>query len=179
MRKSALLVACVAAYLAWPYLALYWIGDALRRGDARTLTATIDWDSVREGLKEDIADGITGEPAATTQIASDALPPFGASFVKGMAGNIVDETVTPEHLAGSLDAVRSASGKSGAIRLNSAWFTSPTSFEASFLLPDEESGAAPVRVRLDLIETGWTLQWRITRAWIPSPVLEQLQTKSS
>ena len=179
MRKLVIIAVCAAAYLGWPYASIYWIATAMQRGDAQTLAADIEWDGVREGLKEDIADGITGQPGSSTAVASDALPAFGSGFVRSMAGNMVDETVTPEHLATSFSALQAAGANHTGLAIDWAWFTSPTSFEARFRLPDAASGAAPVRVRLELVQDGWGLGWRVTRAWIPTPVLEHWETRPS
>lgn len=179
MRKLVFIAVCAAAYLTWPYASMYSIAAALQRGDAQTLAADIEWDGVREGLKDDIADGITGQPGSSTAVASDALPAFGSGFVRSMAGNMVDETVTPEHLAASLSAIQAAGANHSGMSIDWAWFTSPLCFEARFRLPDAASGAAPVRVRMELVQEGWGLGWRVTRAWIPTAVLEHLETRPS
>jgi hypothetical protein len=178
MKKKLILAACIGAYLVSPYVALYGIGSALRAGDVRTLTADIAWDPVREGLKEDIADGITGQPRSTTQ-AADELPAFGAGFMTSMAANVVDRTVTPEHLAESLNAIHFAGAREPSVSLSSAWFTGPTSFEATFRLPSEQPSEPPVRVRMELVKSGWGVHWCITRAWIPTDVLTHMQTSAS
>jgi hypothetical protein len=66
---------------------------------------------LREGLKQDIADGITGEPGQTLQVnatSNDDLPPFGSGFVTNMAGAMVDQTVTPQHLANMAGTLKAA-----------------------------------------------------------------------
>ena len=113
-------------------------GDAA--GDAQTLAADIEWDGVREGLKEDIADGITGQPGSSTAVASDALPAFGSGFVRSMAGNMVDETVTPEHLATSFSALQAAGA-------NHTQPGDPAKL-ASALLQLADSATPPVRLQL-------------------------------
>ena len=55
MRKwliAALVI--VAAYVAYPYLTLYWIDRALLNGDEAALRSLVDWPAVRTGLKADV-----------------------------------------------------------------------------------------------------------------------------
>jgi hypothetical protein len=173
-RRRVAVAACLAAYLVWPYVALYRVGDALRHGDVAALTTDVDWDSVREGLKEDIADQIVPRPVGM----ADGLPPFGSGFATAMAGTMIDRTVTPASLAerqAVLDAAESEHGAS----IRSAWFSGLTQFEASFQLSAEDSALEPVRVHMDLVQTGWWPQWQVTRVWIPMPVLHHLQSHAT
>ena len=178
MIRFALPIAFLAAYGASPYLSLYEMGQAVRHGDATALCADIDWNRVRDGLKEDIADGITGEPAATVSNATandDDLPPFGSGFVTNMAGNVVDRTVTPGHLTDSIGAMHAAHAVSARPAVERAYFTSPTSFTVSLRPAGEDS----VRLRLDLEESAAGLRWQVTRAWIPAAMLEKSDTHPS
>jgi hypothetical protein len=179
MKKMLIFTGCVGAYLAWPYVALYRVGNALRQGDVQALTTGVAWDSVREGLKEDIADQVTTASDGKTSATMDKLPPFGSGFMTSMADKLVDQTVTPQHLAESVTAIRMAGVRGSRPELRSAWFTSPTRLEASFRLPCEKPNMPPVRVQIELVSSGWSLQWRVTRAWIPMVVLQQLQTSAS
>ena len=173
-RPKLAAAACIAAYLAWPYVALYRVGDAMRHGDVAALSAAIDWDSVREGIKEDIADQIVPRPIGAT----DGLPPFGAGFATAMAGTVIDRTVTPASLAERQTILRTA-GRTPHESLQSAWFTGLTQFDASFQLSPKEPGQEPVRVHLDLVETGWIPKWQVTRVWIPMTVLQNLQSHAT
>ncbi len=47
---------------------------------------------MRDALKQDISDGIIGP--VQTQMAANTLPPFGASFVNGIADTAIDREVT-------------------------------------------------------------------------------------
>jgi hypothetical protein len=170
-RQTLLLAACITGYLMWPYVALYRMGGALRRGDVQTLTADVEWDAVREGLKEDIADQVVAPTTDAVPNVVDKLPPFGSGFLTALADKVVDRTVTPEHLAQSQSEIQAAS-KESRESLRSAWFSSPTEFEARFQLPSDDSGPIPVRVRMDLMQVGWGMKWRITRVWIPMAVLQ-------
>jgi hypothetical protein len=169
----------LGAYAASPFLSLYIMGQAVRHGDVRTLCADVAWNEVREGLKEDIADGMTGSPEAT-QVANnnDDLPAFGASFVTGMAGNVVDRTVTPEHLASALATLRNA-GVNVRPTLTAAYFASPTRFEVALRTPQQRATDAPLRLQLDFAAGSDGIGWRVTRAWVPESLLSQSDTHAS
>src|SRR5277367_142397 len=82
-----------AGYIGYPYATLYRLDNAVRHSDAATLRALVDWYSVREGLKEDICDMVLEGPADSRPVEArreNELPPFGASFVRGMTGNALD-----------------------------------------------------------------------------------------
>ena len=174
------LVVCAAAYTAYPYVALYRLESALRGGDSSGLAAMIDWDQVRIGLKEDIAEQIDDEPVqptATAQMASATLPPFGSSFIKGIASKAVDAEVTPESLAHMArtnyvaddpDPERMASTSLSNARLTWAFFENPTTFTV-WLRTRAAHNREAVKVRMDLHEGAW----KITRVWLPLELLKQ------
>ncbi len=83
------------AYVAYPYLTLYRLGWAIHSADAATLEALVDWPAVREGIKEDVCDLVADDPAPQTK---GALPPFGASFMRGIRSSAIDQAVTPQAL---------------------------------------------------------------------------------
>lgn len=183
MSKKPILSALVvvaAAYTAYPYVALYRLQSALRSGDQASLAAMVDWDQVRGGLKDDIADQVMGapeQPKATAQAASATLPPFGASFVKGVASKAVDEAVTPETITrlirpgedpdeGTPDPLQSVPFKNA--RLTWAFFQSPQTFTLWLRTPDEGTGSEPVKARMQLIDGAW----KITRIWLPPDLLK-------
>jgi hypothetical protein len=173
-RHRLAVAACITAYLVWPYFALYRVGDALRHGDVAALTTDVDWDSVREGLKEDIADQIVPRPVGV----ANGLPPFGSGFATAMAGTMIDRAVTPDSLAERQGALQGVDSEPGA-SVRSAWFSGLTQFDASFQIAEGDAGLEPVRVHMDLVQTGWLPQWQITRVWIPMPVLKHLQSHST
>src|SRR5690242_16803136 len=123
---TAVLTAGVA-YGATPYLTLYRLGEAIQKSDTETLQSLVNWPAVREGIKEDICDLVVDEPDSRT---GKTLPPFGASFVRGIASNAIDHAVTPEALlaaSGSPPARPSGSDKQAPdIHISWAFFDSPT-----------------------------------------------------
>jgi hypothetical protein len=166
-------IVLVVAYTVTPYLMLWRLAEALRHGDSQMLETTIDWDSVREGVKEDIADGIVGDGAADPDGAappSDTLPPFGSSFVKGIAGSEVDRELTPEHLAAMFREVQPAGGNVVTLLYRDvryAFFDGPKSFRLSLRCPGQAPGDPPLRVEMALQHGAWT----VVRAWLPRTML--------
>ena len=172
------LVVMTAAYVAYPYVTIWRLGTALRSGNSSALAAMIDWDRVRDGLTADICDQIDGKAArpADAPGAGSDLPPFGASFVKGIASTAVDATVTPEALVqmvgheeapplGKAEALRTAALRGGHVEW--AFFDGPRRFMLSVRMPAETAGEKPVKVRMDLRDG----TWKVTRIWLPPSLL--------
>lgn len=152
------------AYAAYPYVTLYRLGIAIRSADAETLEALVDWPSVREGIKEDICDLVVDDPAAK---GSSDLPPFGASFMRGIASNTIDQAVTPQALLAATASVppKPVQPERGAdVHVNWAFFDSPTTFQVSLRAPGQ---AEPITLEMDL--NGGL--WRIKRVWLPTELL--------
>ncbi len=170
---TAIAVVC-ATYLALPYVTLFRLADAIRRGDAATLETLVDWDGVREGIKEDICDTVF-EPKVKVASADSRLPPFGYSFVRGIAANAIDEQISPEALvsaAKSPDAGAALSGPSPSIVW--AFFDSPTTFSVVLRPPGATAKDTPIRLMLAL-EHG---TWKVTRAWLPPEMLMQANSRT-
>jgi hypothetical protein len=176
----ATLMAIVMAYIAVPYLTLYRVGSAIRSGDAKTLEALVDWSSVREGIKEDICDLVVDAPSTQS---TETLPPFGASFMRGIAANKIDQAVTPQALVAATHANAAAggvttggaaigkpsrdpdSGLRGAdVHVNWAFFDSATTFQISLRAPGQTD---PIRLEMEL--SHW--HWQIDRVWLPADLL--------
>ena len=188
-RKKALMAFGVlaAAYLAYPYVTLYRLGDAIRRGDASPLEALVDWDQVREGIKEDICDNVLPSPPVQ-QSAEDrqggSLPPFGFSFVRGVAGNVIDRDVTPTALVSAAQHFQtvnapgadttSASEPESNPRVIWAFFDGLTSFSVDLMPPGDASGHQPIRIEMQL-KRGF---WKVTRATLPAPMLMQANSRT-
>jgi hypothetical protein len=158
----AMFVVLGVGYLGYPYLTLYRLDIAMRHNDAGTLRSLVDWYSVREGLKEDICDMVLDTPAAAPR-ADDELPPFGASFVRGMTANVVDQKVTPETLV-SMTQTQVVEPHPTA-HLSWAFFDGPTQF--SVVVHTSES-VEPVRVMMEL----HGMSWQVRRVWLPNDILE-------
>lgn len=151
------------SYVAYPYVSLLRLGEAIRAGDAVTLNSLIDWPAVREGIKEDICDLVVDEPNDAK--APSALPPFGASFVRGIAGNSIDHAVTPEALVAAVGTPAGKPARGANVRINWAFFDDPTAFSVSLGAPGL---AEPIKLQMQLRHG----QWRVRRVWLPAELLQ-------
>jgi len=157
------LLAAVGAYAGYPYVTLCRLGIAIRQGDSATLAKLVDWPAVREGIKEDICDSVVDIPTQTVS-APGQLPPFGASFMRGVAGSKVDQAITPEALVTVAQRPDNAPPRSNNVGLGWSFFDSPTQFTASITTP----GAEPIKLQLELRDGAW----QVTRVWLPMDMLD-------
>jgi hypothetical protein len=183
MRILPAFAVLVGAYGAWPYVSLYQIDQDVRRHDIRALTADFDWSQLREGMKEDIADGITGVPGQAEAVSASAagsdddLPPFGSGFVNNMAGNMVDQNVTPRHLAETISTLEAAGASH--VNVSRAFFTSPTSFVVALSMGSGGDHPPALRLRMNLVRDGLGMEWKVTRAWVPPQMLAASEAHTS
>jgi hypothetical protein len=159
--SAALSLAMV--YIAYPYFTLYRLANAVSDGDSKALSRMISWDQVRDGVKEDICDAVTEVPAA--EVAREGtLPPFGYSFVRGVAANAVDTNISPEALVSAAHSPQAA--VNDGMSLNWAFFDSPRRFSVAIgtgpAHPDGE-----LRLQMDFRYGKWV----VTRAWLPASML--------
>jgi hypothetical protein len=169
---GALLAVAFAAYGVYPYVTLYRLGQAIRQGDAVTLGSMVNWDLVREGIKEDICDLVIDQPREAE--ASGQLPPFGAGFVRGIASNVIDRQVTPDALVAAAQAQPSdadQTARGGTLRVSWAFFSGPAAFVVDLTSPGQ---AEPIRLQMDLQDG----TWRVTRVWLPAELLGQGNTRT-
>jgi hypothetical protein len=151
------------AYGAYPYVTLYRLGSAIKDGDAGTLETLVDWPAVREGIKEDVCDLAADDPAPKN---GDTLAPFGASFMRGIASNAIDQAVTPQALLAVASPPPSRKRiRTGAdVHVEWAFFDSPTTFTVSI---QAQGQTDPVKLEMDL-KNG---EWRVQRVWLPAELL--------
>lgn len=161
----AALLAVGTTYVAYPYVTLFRLGEAIRQGDAVTLQTLVDWPAVREGIKEDICDLVLDQPSGSA--GSGTLPPFGASFVRGIASNSIDRQVTPEALvaAVSLPAQPPVATGGADVHVKWAFFDDPMSFSVSLSAPGQ---AEPIKLQLELRHG----RWMVRRVWLPADLLQ-------
>jgi hypothetical protein len=169
VKKAAIggVLAIVAAYAIYPYATLYWLGQAVRKGDASSLEKMVDWAAVREGIKEDICDQVIDEPAEAK--AGQQLPPFGAGFVRGITGNAVDTRVTPQALASVV--ANEPARTPHAVAVSWAFFAGPAQFVVDLRAPGQPT---PIRLQMDFREGAW----RVTRVWLPPELLIQANART-
>ena len=151
-------------YGAYPYITLYRLGAAIQSGNAKMLEKLVDWPAVREGIKEDICDLVVDDPIART---ATQLPPFGASFMRGIASGAIDRAVTPQALLAATSTLpeKPPSRRLGAdLYVNWAFFDSLSEFMVSLQTPGQTE---PIKLEMGLRHGGW----RIRRVWLPSEML--------
>jgi len=167
----AAVLAVGVGYAAYPYVTLYRLGHAIHTGDAATLRTLVDWPAVREGIKEDICDNIADDPEVT--VSGGKLPAFGASFVRGIAANAVDQQVTAEGLVDMTHHHATGTALRGAaVRVNWAFFHDPTDFIVSLNAPGQRE---PIKLQMNLTDAGW----QVTRIWLPPALLDQANAGTS
>lgn len=164
------LMLLAAGYAASPALAVWKLMTAVRNGDVAALQRNVDWNAVRDGMKQDISDGVIaafgGSPNAT-QLASNVLPPFGASFVSSIAANAIDHEVTAEKVAAMSRRIQTGESDDGLIsRIAQLRFDSPTEFTFAVRGDDEDDGLLKLHLRL---QDG---HWVLVRAWIPQDMID-------
>jgi hypothetical protein len=159
-------------YAAYPYVTLYRLGSAIRSADAGTLESLVDWPAVREGIKEDVCDLAA---AGTPSTSETELPPFGASFVRGITSRSIDQVVTPQALVAATavsNGDQVASGPRGAdVHVNWAFFDNLTTFAVSLQPPGQ---AKPVKLEMDLKHG----EWLVRRVWLPDELLSDSPAKT-
>ena len=150
-------------YAAYPYVTLYRLGAAIQAADTGTLESLVNWAAVREGIKEDVADLFLDSPNGTN---SNELPPFGASFRRGIASSAIDQAVTPQALlAATVSFPASQPSTPGAdVHVTWAFFDSPTTFLISLRAPGQ---ADPIKLEMNLRHG----EWRVHRVWLPAELL--------
>jgi hypothetical protein len=164
------LLAVAIAYLVYPYVTLYRLGQAVRNGDASSLETMVDWAAVREGIKEDICDTVIDQPAEAK--AGGQLPPFGAGFVRGIAGNAVDSRVTPQALAAvAHEPVTASAPKNSAVRVSWAFFAGPAEFLVALRAPGQRE---PISLQMEFRRGAW----QVTRVWLPPELLTQANART-
>jgi hypothetical protein len=170
MPRKRLVISALAGllttYVAYPYFTLYRLAHAVSNGDPVALSALISWDLVREGIKEDICDAVTEAPAAET-VKTGTLPPFGYSFVRGVAANAVDTSITPEALVTATRSPRTVTADIGGITLNWAFFDSPSEFSVAVGMPGQEGADGELRLLMEFRHGSWM----VTRAWLPASMM--------
>jgi hypothetical protein len=159
------------AYLASPYVALFQLEAALERGDTQALERGVDWKMVRDGLKQDIADGVIGPMQA--QLASNTLPPFGSSFISGIMETSVDREVTPQNLVAVMHQMRAPEIESNPLKcFDWAFFESLVAFTVTVHNEDAEEGH--LRLRMEMHGGKWVL----VRAWVPQDLIERTSNRT-
>ena len=163
----AVLPVLAVGYIAYPYVTLYRLAHAVADGDSRALSGLVAWETVRDGVKEDICDAVMDLPEAGGP-RETKLRPFGYSFVRGVAANVIDANITPEAIASVANSSNSAVFHSqDGMKLTWAFFESPRRFGVAFGTRMAAGPESELRIRMELRRGTWV----VTRVWLPVPML--------
>jgi hypothetical protein len=168
---TAFALVLAALYVGGPFITLWRVTRAVEVGDPSPLRGLIDWNAVRQGLRDDVTEGIVGIPQRRL-IASNTLPPFGSGFISGIAGSEIDHSVTPQALLEVSRQLHEGSAGDGFALFSAvvgARFTSPTRFELTLRVPcPDADNEQPLHVRL-AFHRGL---WRVIRVWVPQDLMD-------
>jgi hypothetical protein len=170
---AALFVVLAALYVAYPYFALYRLGEALRVQDLDAVEGKVDWTRVRQGIKDDV------NAALLAKIKPDDTNPLaglGVALAGTLASPVVDATVTPAGLVAVANADRPTLATlvtqiyvSGSVdrplpRLMRSAFSGLATFDATLMPSGATSDDGAIHLRLGL-EGGY---WMLTRIRLPA-----------
>jgi Protein of unknown function (DUF2939) len=168
MRRWGLLLAGVllALYVAYPYVTLWRLDQAILKADIPTLNTLIDWPELRQRLKAEAKLALIDK--AQTDIGQGGLGGlFGgaltALLVPTVVDSAVDATVTPEALVHNdkIDQMRHG-GKSLLRFVTYAFFASPAEFRVDLKDPDEKD--SPTLTTLLELRGG---RWQVVALKLP------------
>jgi hypothetical protein len=102
LKLFLLLVAAIIGWIAWPYYAIYDLVVAFREGDISALENSVEWDSVRQGLRSEFKALFLDRSTAQLK-SNDAGGALGTGLalmlVPTMIDQMIDTYVTPEFVA--------------------------------------------------------------------------------
>ena len=173
-RVVGLLLVIVLAYVAYPYFALYRLGDAIRSGDAGAVEGKVDWPSLRQGLKDDLNARVAAKVGTDSD---DGMAALGTMIAGKMIASVVDSTVTPSGLSVIMQTGRAGPAVVHDIapavpemqkdrplpRMASSTFRGLGAFEAEIAPREGDGNGKLLKVRLEL-QGGY---WMLTHVYLP------------
>jgi hypothetical protein len=167
MKKVIVLIPVIlAAYAAYPYLALYRLGEALRVQDLDAVQPKVDWLKLRQGIKEDVNAALV---AKVKPEEGDALAVLGIALAGKLASPMVDAAVTPAGLAVVAAADRptlttlatqvyvSDAANRSLPKLARSGFSGLTAFDATVVPRGATAESDAIRLRFELKGGYWML----------------------
>jgi hypothetical protein len=159
-------VVLLAAYIAYPYLTLYWIDQALLTDDPQALRQIVDFPKIRDKLKNDVKLALI-DKAQTQAGKGKILGIFGAALtallVPTLVDSTIDEMVTPEAILDNPVVVeRRREKKSFADFVTYAFFSAPTAFSVDLKDPNDPNSPT-LTARMELLGP----RWRVTAVKLP------------
>lgn len=148
-----LAVACLF-WTGWAAGAFYDLAKGLREGDPVALERRIDWDAVRQGLREDLTAEAVANPAVDALLARPALANLLRTARLGANGWDTAPATDPE---------KRRQSAFGWHRIAYAWFSGgPTAFRVD-IEPDGDGAKTPL-----ILLFRWEGDWRLTRVFLPA-----------
>jgi hypothetical protein len=172
-------------WIAWPYYALYDFANGMQQGDQLALERRVAWDSVRQGLRDDL-NGIFLQSLSVNDIATSPLS-TGLATLLGptIINNVIDGYVTPRSMASLIRTGKPsfpiaaqpenfAADQSSASKLNDkqqdrlhweqvryAFFSGgPLTFRVDIAIDDAQSGPVTLLFK-------WAGDWKLSRLFLP------------
>ena len=99
LAVSAAVLVGAAAYGLSPFLAVKSLKDAARSGDRDRLEEFVDFPTVRENLKSQIAAGLMKSISTDPQMSGNPFAAAGALLVPAITDRMVNSIVTPDGIA--------------------------------------------------------------------------------
>lgn len=157
-------IAAVAAYLVWPYVALWQIDRALQSRDLTALESIADWPALRASIKADwraetVADN-------SKQIIAGLRDSSAAGVVGSLLGSalggaavdtIIDGMISPQMLAKAINDGAVFRDHDPVEFVRYAFFSSPTVFRLDLSNPKNDVAAAPLTLLLTLSGGSWKI----------------------
>jgi len=177
-RPIVVIILALAVWIVWPYYTMHRIGQVVNDGDAAALEGYVSWDSVRQGIKDDVNAVFAQVMAKSSEeVQKNPFAGLAAAFAPVIVNQMVDGYMTPTGLAalmknrkayianvggGAAPAESSERKKMSAKNLKYAFFTGPTTFLVE--LGDKEGNDdQPLRMKLAFEGFGW----KISRIYLP------------
>ena len=180
-------------WIAWPYYTAYELEIAVRNADVPTLESLVAWDSVREGLRNDLnASFLRSMNADAKKQSADFGTGLAVVLVPAMVDRIIASYVTPQAIAtfSQNKVVASPTDNPGAPpknytemiqaarqihwdQIQYAFFTGAFAFRVD-VVPKYDP---PLRNPVTLL-FNWAGNWRLTRVVLPADAMETLEAKN-
>ena len=163
-RLLVLAIVLALAYLASPYVSLWFFSRAIKANDRAALESFVDFPSVRQSLKEALRGRLPSDQAKN----KDTISGLVARLAPSLIDQLVDAFVTPEGLAALISdpaLARDAKAKDPSTllrvqtqkselnwqRVRYAFFTGPTTFAVDIEGTKLHFGLSGLRWRLQRI----------------------------
>lgn len=144
----AILILCLAAFVAWPYYHVWRLDQAAILDDRAELNRLVDLEAVRDQIER----RLNKEVNSAVGEVSNAFVDWLQTGIQLMGSEAVERMVTLDWVREQLLSKTGSGGQSGFVdQISYAFFDRPT----GFLVRIGELGEDPVHFRLTLEGAGW------------------------